>query len=37
MTQVIADLGLKVEAYMLELAKAEGIPWDSHHCVKEPS
>jgi len=33
MTQVIADLGFKVEAHMLELAKAEGIPWDNHQCV----
>lgn len=36
-TQVTVDLDLEVEAWKLELAKAEGILWDNHQCVKEPS
>lgn len=36
-TQVTVDLDLEVEAWKLELAKAEGILWDNHQCVKEPA
>lgn len=36
-TQVTADLDADTEVWRLEFAKAEGIPWGNHQCVKEPS